>query len=123
MPIVPGFQYDLFVSYAHRNDAAWREGASGWVTDFVRTLKASLEERNRDFKIWFDPALRTGEDFNAAIAKAISESAVFLSVLSPAYDESTYCRREVGEFRQQRHPTFGMKVGTLSRMQGIVLES
>jgi hypothetical protein len=123
MPIVPGFQYDLFVSYAHRNDAAWREGAPGWVTDFVRTLKGSLEERNRDFKIWFDPALRTGEDFNAAIAKAISESAVFLSVLSPAYDESTYCRREVTEFRQQRHPTFGMKVGTLSRMQAIVLEA
>lgn len=123
MPIVAGFQYDLFVSYAHRNDVPWRDGAMGWVSEFVRTLIASLQERDRNIKIWFDPSLRTGEDFNDAIGKAISESAVFLSVLSPAYHDSTYCRREVSEFRQQRHPVFAMKVGTLSRMQGIVLEA
>jgi hypothetical protein len=121
LPIVPGFRYDLFVSYAHANDIPWRAGATGWVGEFVQTLKSAIAEVNRDFTIWFDPSLRTGEDFNAAIAEAISESAVFLSVLSPAYDDSAYCKQEAVQFRNG-HPAFGMLVGTLSRMQGIVLE-
>ena len=117
MGFVPGFKYDLFISYAHRNDQPW-----GWVSQFVQTLKAELEGKNRDINIWWDPGLRTGEDFNLAIGSAISESAVFLSVLSLAYGDSSYCRLEVEEFRQQRHPAFGMTVGSMSRMQGLVIE-
>jgi hypothetical protein len=122
VPAVPGFQHDLFISYAHKNDKPWSEGGVGWVTEFIQTLKAELEAKEGDFSLWNDPALRTGEDFNDAIGKAISESAVFLSVLSPAYDNSWYCKKEVEEFRKLRHPAFGMKVGTLSRMQAIVFE-
>ena len=118
MPIVPGFKYDLFISYAHRNDKPW-----GWVSEFARTLKEELESKSRDLSFWWDPGLRTGEDFNLAIANAISESAVFLCVLSKAYGDSTYCKKEVEEFRQQRHPAFGLTVGTLSRIQAIVIES
>jgi hypothetical protein len=117
MPVVPGFKYDLFVSYAHRNDRPWN-----WVSDFVGTLKDELASKSRDFAIWWDPGLRNGEDFNLAIASAISESAIFLSVLSAAYGDSTYCKKEVEEFRQQRHPAFGLTVGTLSRFQAIVIE-
>jgi len=117
LPIVPGFKYDLFVSYAHRNDKPWN-----WVSDFVATLKDELASKSRDFTIWWDPGLRTGEDFNLAIATAISESAVFLSILSTAYGDSTYCKKEVEAFRQQRHPAFGLTVGSLSRFQAIVIE-
>lgn len=116
VPIVPGFQYDLFVSYAHQNDKPW-----GWVSEFIRTLEQELAGKSRDFKLWWDPHLRSGEDFNLAIAEAISQSAVFLCVLSPAYGDSGYCKREAEEFRKQRHPAFGLTVGTLSRMQGIVI--
>jgi hypothetical protein len=122
VPIVPGFQYDLFISYAHRNDVAWKKDGSGWVTDFVKSLKFELEARSRNFAIWFDPQLRTGEDFNEAIGKAISQSAVFLIILSPAYDDCPYCKKEVVTFREQGHPAFGLRVGTLSRMQALVLE-
>lgn len=117
MPVVPGFKYDLFISYAHKNDRPWR-----WVTEFAETLKDELEGKSRDFRIWWDPGLRTGEDFNIAIGDAISESAVFLSVLSLAYGDSTYCKREIEEFRQQRHPAFGIKVGSMSRMQAVVID-
>jgi hypothetical protein len=117
VPVVPGFKYDLFVSYAHRNDKPWQ-----WVSNFVATLKEELESKSRDFTVWWDPGLRTGEDFNLAIAKAISESAVFLSVLSTAYGDSTYCKKEVEQFRKRCHPSFGLMVGTLSRFQGILYE-
>ena len=118
MAIVPGFKYDLFISYAHRNDKPWH-----WVTEFATTLKDELEGKSRDLSLWWDPTLRTGEDFNLAIANAISESAVFLCILSGAYGDSTYCKQEVEEFRQQRHPAFGLTVGTFNRMQGIVIDS
>lgn len=117
MSVVPGFKYDLFVSYAHLNDRPW-----SWVTEFIRTLKEELGGKSRDFSMWWDPALRTGENFDIAIGDAISQSAVFLSVLSPAYGESTYCKQEVEEFRQQRHPAFGITVGSMSRMQAIVID-
>lgn len=118
MSVVPGFKYDLFVSYAHQNDRPWH-----WVSEFISTLKEELQGKSREFSIWWDPALRSGEDFNLAIGEAISESAVFLSVLSPAYGDSTYCRREVEEFRRQNHPAFGITVGSMSRMQAVVLDA
>ncbi len=117
MSVVPGFKHDLFVSYAHQNDRPW-----GWVSNFIETLKEELAGKSRDFSMWWDPGLRSGENFDVAIADAISESAVFLSILSPAYGDSTYCRREVEEFRQQRHPAFGLLVGSMSRMQAIVID-
>lgn len=117
MPVVPGFKYDVFISYAHRNDYPWK-----WVTEFVQTLKAELESKNRDIRIWWDPGLRTGEHFDIAIANAISESAVFLSILSLAYEDSEYCKREIEEFRKQRHPAFGLTVGSMSRVQAIHIE-
>jgi hypothetical protein len=43
-------------------------------------------------------------------------------VLSLAYGDSTYCKAEVAEFRQLRHPAFPMLVGSMSRMQGITIE-
>ena len=117
MSVVPGFKYDLFISYAHRNDHPW-----GWATEFVQTLQAELESKSRDIRIWWDPGLHTGEHFDLAIANAFSESAVFFGILSLSYEESTYCKREIEEFRQQRHPAFGLTVGTMSRIQAIHIE-
>ena len=122
MPVVPGFQNDLFVSYAHNDDPPWMD-RPGWVTEFIQALKDGLKAKSRDFTLWFDPKLRTGEDFNDAIGEAIASSAVFLCVLSPAYDDSTYCKKEVAAFRQQRHPSFGIRVGTMSRIQALVLDA
>ena len=99
------------------------EGQPGWVTAFVQKLKELLLERDREFTVWNDPRLLTGEDFNLSIAEAIANSAVFLSLLSPAYDNSTYCKQEVSTFRELRHPAFGILAGTMSRFQAIVMEN
>lgn len=122
MPVVPGFQYDLFISYAHLDDTPWRAGENGWVTEFVQTLRDLLKREDRSFQEWFDPKIRTGSDFNLTIRGALSGSAVLLCVLSPAFDDSPYCRKEIVEFRACPQPAFGLKVGTMSRIQAIVLE-
>jgi TIR domain len=123
MPVVPGFEYDLFVSYAHADNYAFSEGQPGWVADFIHTLRDLLLARSRDFTLWNDPRLLCGEDFNLAIADSISKSAVFISLLSPAYYDSQYCKKEVNSFRDRPHPSFGLRVGSISRMQAVVLEN
>jgi TIR domain len=122
LPVVPGFKYDLFVSYAHLDDTPWRGGENGWVTEFVQTLRDLLKREDRSFQEWFDPKIRTGSDFNLTILGALSGSAVLLCVLSPAFDDSPYCKKEIAEFRACPQPAFGLKVGTMSRIQAIVLE-
>ena len=122
MSVVSGFQYDLFISYAHLDDTPWKKGQHGWVTEFVETLRDLLKRDDRSFQAWFDPLIRTGNDFNLAIREALSGSAIFLSILSPAYDGSLYCKKEIAQFRACPQPTFGLKVGTFSRIQAILLE-
>ena len=92
------------------------------MTEFVQTLRDLLRREDPCFQEWFDPKIRTGSDFNLAIREAVSGSTVFLCVLSPAYDDSPYCKKEIAEFRACPQPAFGLKVGTLSRIQGILLE-
>jgi hypothetical protein len=122
LPVVPGFRFDLFISYAHLDDTPWQPGADGWVTEFVNSLRDYLKREERSFQEWFDPKIRTGNDFNLAIREAIYGSAVLLCVLSPAYDGSSYCKREITEFRGCPQPAFGVKVGTFSRIQAVLLE-
>jgi hypothetical protein len=122
LAVVPGFQHDLFISYAHLDDTPWNEGGDGWVTEFVRTLRDFLRREERSYQEWFDPKLRTGNDFNLAIQEAISHSAILLCVLSPAYHASSYCRKEIVQFRACPPPSFSLKVGTYSRVQAILLQ-
>jgi hypothetical protein len=122
LPVVPGFQYDLFISYAYLDDTPWLREENGWVTEFVQTLRVLLKREERNFQEWFDPRIRTGSNFNLAIREAISGSAVLLCVLSPAFDDSPYCEKEFAEFRACLQAAFGLTVGTMSRIQAIVLE-
>ena len=38
MPLIPGFEYDIFISYRHKDNKY-----DSWVTDFVDNLKRDLE--------------------------------------------------------------------------------
>jgi len=48
--IVPGYQYDIFISYRHKDNMY-----DGWVTEFVENLKKELEATfKEDVSIYFD---------------------------------------------------------------------
>jgi len=116
MSVVPGFEYDLFISYAPADDkpsGLWLK-PWGWVTEFVQTLEAELLRKSPDFKICWNPNLQAGDLFDTATGVKISQSAVFLCVLSTAYGKSIYCQKEVEAFRLRR-PSF-------NRMQCIVID-
>src|SRR6266481_5661907 len=87
MAYVPGFQYDVFVSYARRSDLF------EWVTKFKDDLQSQLVSTlgGREAVVWMDLQLRIGDDFQQRIQAKLRQTALFVAVVSPRYLESEPC--------------------------------
>jgi hypothetical protein len=117
MGIVPEFEFDVFVSYAHLDDLKLAEDDRGWVTDFYNAVHDRLwQEMRKKPSMWRDLRDLDGRLADASIAGALHKSAVFLAIVSPAYMESSYCRAEAGEFCSCSHPAFDLTVRGVSRV-------
>ena len=68
MAQIPGFKYDIFISYTH-NDNRRLTDASGWVDRFHDALESWLKYRRgfSDLTIWRDKALDGNTEFNISI--------------------------------------------------------
>jgi hypothetical protein len=100
MAFVPGYEHDIFVSYAHLDDVPMVEGR-GWVSVFVDRLKRMLAQRlgrAEAFSIWMDRRLFGNEPFPDALLQHISQSAALIIILSPGYLQSEWCRHEANAF-------------------------
>jgi hypothetical protein len=86
MAFVPGFEYDVFVSYAHGDN---RE----WIGRFAGQLESVLKHKLGDpAKVWIDKEeLRATRDFRKEIPDTVAGSAIFLFLPSPTYIRSQYC--------------------------------
>lgn len=103
MSYVPGFRYDLFVSYASEDNV------DGWVERFQEQLTGELKRLlGRPFSertVFFDKLrLNVGQAYPAELDKAARESALLVALLSPNYVTSDWCSRERQQF-QQRLPS------------------
>ena len=79
MAFVPGFEHDIFISYAHVNNSGGEEGAGGWVTQFHRALEAELIQlTGKNLKLWRDRRLDRNQEFDKTIKTAVESSALFL---------------------------------------------
>jgi len=99
--VVPGFEHDVFVSYATVDD---RPARSGWVTAFVETLRESLAAtfgRRDPDRIWWD---RSNIDEESHLTEQIKtkaeKSACMVVILSKGYSISNWCRAEREAFLQ-----------------------
>jgi hypothetical protein len=93
---VPGFDDDLFVSYAHGDDGKWVQALEEELRDEVsRRLGLPIS-------IWQDVhRIRAGQNWQLAIEEGIGHAAAFLAVVSPRYQNSQWCARERNEFRRR----------------------
>jgi hypothetical protein len=100
MAFVPGYDYDVFVSYAYGDN---RE----WISRFARRLESALKQKLGDpAKVWIDKDdLRTTRDFRKEIPDSVKSSAVFLFLLSPTYIRSQYCVEIECQTFQETLPT------------------
>ena len=96
MAYVPGYDHDVFVSYAHLDN----EGESAWVTNLVRRLSIEVRQRlgAKDPKIWIDHDLNGNDPLTPEIMQAIRRSATILLIVSPSYITSEWCARERNAF-------------------------
>ncbi|MEC4747927.1 toll/interleukin-1 receptor domain-containing protein [Methylomicrobium sp. Wu6] len=89
-PTEQSFKYAVFVSYAHIDDS------DGWVTELI----SAIEEEHSRFSpvpllIFFDrDEIQTMADWEHRILTGLRDAELMLVVVSPAYFESRYCRKE-----------------------------
>lgn len=74
-----------------------------WVRNlFVPTLRDYLHDQlGRDADVFDDQRLRDGPDFDEQLYENLAESALLVPVLTAAYFESDWCRREFATMRER----------------------
>lgn len=105
MTYAPGYEYDVFVSYAHVDNAPIEPADHGWVDALVGILERDVVMRlgrKEAFAIWRDnQSLRGNYQISGHIPAQVKNSALFLVVLSPGYLASPYCMQELHAFVQR----------------------
>jgi hypothetical protein len=88
MAFVPGFDHDVFVSYAHGDDR-------DWINRFLDRLLPALSRLLPGTDVWIDKDdLRKSRDFEKDIPASLQSSAVLISLVSPTYITRRYCVHE-----------------------------
>ena len=88
--------FDLFISYAHADDA---EGQVARFVELLRQVRDALHHHS--WQIFFDQkAIVPGDDWEQRLARVRSAGALVV-LLSPGYFASEWCRKEWQGFREQ----------------------
>ena len=82
--LIPGFQYDIFISYRHKDNKGVH-----WVTEFVDSLKTELEATfKEDISIYFDEnphdGLRETHDVDKSLKDKL-KCLIFIPIISQTY--------------------------------------
>ena len=85
----------IMVSYSHA-DAAYVEESRGSLLSYLR----ALERENVTF--WWDRRLRAGDIWDGEIEKQLQRADIALVLVSQAFLNSSYCRKEARAFIQRR---------------------
>lgn len=95
MAYVPGFEIDVFISYAHRNNE------NEWVTRFHEFLERRVPEfleHQAQVNVWRDLKLNGFDQLWPTLQSSLESSALLLSICSPVYVTSVNCGKEVDHF-------------------------
>ncbi len=103
MALVPGYTYDIFISYAWVDNNPPPGIDLGWVDHFVDTLEIVLAQqtgRTGSIKISMD---KRGESprLTSKLIKKVQSSDFFLMIWSPGYSESDFCQKELNCFLEK----------------------
>jgi hypothetical protein len=97
---VPGYAYDVFVSFAVADDRPRSGAKEGWVTTLIRELKRQLAQNlgTEAFELWSPHQFRGNVSRSAEIQEKQRVSAVFLVILSRSYLNSDWCQDQKLDF-------------------------
>jgi TolB-like protein/Tfp pilus assembly protein PilF/predicted metal-dependent HD superfamily phosphohydrolase len=107
--VIPGYEYDIFVSYRHKDNrsvlgspsAQGYQVSNGWVTDFIEELQRELESTLKDdLSIYFDSNPKDGLLESHNVDKSLEgklKAVIFIPILSQIYCD-TKCFAWQNEF-------------------------
>lgn len=118
MALIPGYEYDIFISYVHADNESETNLEDGWIDQFYKYLDTKLNKHSKDIKIWWDSNnLDRSEVFDNSIAEAIDKSAIMICLYSRLYPQSEYCIKELEHFyKKVENEKIGLTVGNRSRI-------
>ena len=121
MAFVPGFKYDLFISYAHGDNESVPPDP-GWAAYFEHSLRITLRQLlGAQPEIFLDNRKLGGEmDFSNEIRESLSGSAALLVIASPLYLESVFCRKEREWFLSEVEKSGGLRIDNRFRIVKVV---
>ena len=100
---VPGFEFDVFVSYAQGDvsavgDAEYEHDRIAELVDVLKKWLPQALGAKQGVNIWPDRHRRGDESFEKQIIHAISHAATLLVILTESYLQSDWCKNELQIF-------------------------
>jgi hypothetical protein len=115
------YKNEIFISYAHLDNETAIQGQNGWINDFHRALEVRVAQLlGRKPTVWRDPKLTGNDLFADTIAEQLGQTAVLVTILSPRYIKSDWCRREFHSFCNTCAQSTSSSPGTKSRVFKVV---
>jgi hypothetical protein len=100
MAFVPGFDHDVFISYAHYDNEPDSQEVR-WVSRFQADLKTALRQRlGTEPTIFFDTRNLQAHHDLQMLTDNVCKSAAFLAILSPSYVNREWTIKELEAFDQ-----------------------
>jgi hypothetical protein len=121
MGLIPNFEEDVFISYAHIDNEPLTEGLKGWVETLHERLSIRLSQLlGERVNIWRDPELQGNEVFADTLVERLQNTAILISVISPRYVKSDWCLKELSEFGRFASQKGNLRVGDKMRVFKVV---
>ncbi|MGI9412664.1 MAG: toll/interleukin-1 receptor domain-containing protein [Hyphomicrobiales bacterium] len=106
MAYLPEFRNEIFISYVHSpEEVEFRDSEDqGWTQLFAQYLAAKVNGRlvvrgdSAGVRIWTDTSLQGNRKLETALRSEVTESALFLPIMSPFYLSSDWCLQEAAWF-------------------------
>ena len=112
-----GSEDAVFISYTHVDNQPFGPDHLCWISHLHEQLTYRVEQLHGEgATVWRDEKLHGNDVFEESIMERLSAVAVLVSVCSPRYLHSEWCRRELEEFVHSAEAGPGTQVGTRSRV-------
>jgi hypothetical protein len=115
------YKHHAFISYAHLDNQPLKDKGRGWIDVLHATLANMVGQvMGSEVNIWRDTSLQGNDDFTEEIQQKLPHTAIMVSVFTPRYVKSAWCKREVTAFCTEAERAGGLFIGTKSRVFRVI---
>ena len=94
-----GYEDAVFISYTHVDNQPFGPEHLRWISHLHEQLTCRVEQLYGErATVWRDEKLHGNDVFAESLVERLATVAVLISVCSPRYLHSEWCRRELDEF-------------------------